>query len=452
MEKTCKDVIKMCLCCVLTQEGTKIPRATEQLMYATVPGEALAMDFLFIGPSNKGMKYLLVLKDMFSQRVRLVECEVAGSDEAAAAVIEWCADFGVPVVLLSDQGTHFKNWVVGELADKLGFTQRVTTVYNARSNGAVERVNREYLKAMRAIRIETKTPLLDWPSLTKVIQFGLNATPIPSLNGLCPLEVDCGREARLPLQYAMKVGVDIKETTICGIEPKKMLDTVKKLRVELTALQQSVNDTKEMRAAKERKRRRDKAYPHKVKSKPKTKGEISVPEDGNQSVWFAEGQFVMVAERNNKDKKSKLEARWSGPYIIEEMVHDHRARVREVVLEGDTLPRRIEVASDRMRLYAEKDYQMPYNVLEGAKYARDVFELDGVHDWRHSKIASDKFQLLVKWKGYELDEDTDSSWVNVDEVYRAACTLVNVMTDAKKWKGTPLSAGIKKHIAALARG
>ena len=451
IEKTCKEIIQLCLCCVWTQEGTKIPRATTETVYATVPGEALAMDFLYIGPSNKGEKYILVLKDLFSQRVRLVNCDAADSEEAASAIIEWCADFGVFEVLTSDQGSHFVNWVVGELADKLGFEHHVTTVYNARSNGSVERVNREFLKAIRALRIEQKTAALDWTDLTKVIQFGLNATPIGSLNGLCPLEIDCGRVVRLPLSYALKVGADIKETTVSGIEPKKVLDAVEKLRKELTALQQGVNDTRGMRAAKERARRRQLAHPHKVKAKPKTKGEISVPEDGNQTMWFRQGQFVQVAERNNQDRKSKLEAKWRGPYMIEKMVHDHRALAREVVLDGDRQPRLIEVASDRMRLWAEKDYKVPYDVLEGAQYARDVFELDGVHDWRHSKLASEKFQLLVKWKGYELDEDADSSWVNVDEVYRTASTLVNVMTDATKWKGTPLSSDIKKHIAALAR-
>ena len=71
----------------------------------------------------------------------------------------------------------------------------------------------------------------------------------------------------------------------------------------------------------------------KTARKAKSKGDIAVPEDGNQSYWFHQGQFVMVAERSNKDRKSKLEAKWRGPYIIDEMVTDHRARVHELTLD-----------------------------------------------------------------------------------------------------------------------
>ena len=59
----------------------------------------------------------------------------------------------------------------------------------------------------------------------------------------------------------------------------------------------------------------------------------------------------------------------------------------------------------------------------------------------------DKFQLLCKWKGYELDRG-DEGWVNLDDVYATAYRLVNGM-GGKGWEGTELTTKLKKHIAAL---
>ena len=450
MRETLKELAKLCMCCVWTMEGKRIPRATVETLYATQAGEAVTMDFLYIGPSDSGHKYILVLKDMCSQRVRLVNCVAADSGSATDALIEWCADFGTPDLLVSDQGAHFVNSTLEEVNRILGIEHHWTTPYNARSNGSVERVNREYLKAIRAMRIETKTPVGRWPDLTNVIQYGINTQPLQCLNGLSALEVDGARNVVGPLGYALRTGANIKETDVARIDPKKMQATVARLRKATASMQAMATDNKRERAKRARERRERVLGPKKRTAlKAKTKGDISVPEDGNQTFWFHQGQFVMVAERSNKDRKSKLEAKWRGPYVIDEMVTDHRARVHELTLDEKKKTRSIEVASDRMRLWAERDYLVPYNVLEGAQYASDVFEIESFHDWRPSTIKgeTDKFQLLCKWKGYELDRG-EEGWVNLDDVYATAYRLVNGMGD-KGWEGTELTTKLKKHIATL---
>ena len=237
------------------------------------------------------------------------------------------------------------------------------------------------------------------------------------------------------------------------IEPKRMTEMIARLRKTTAAMQAMATDNKKERAKRARERRERLMAPkRKTARKAKSKGDIDVPEDGNQSYWFHQGQFVMVAERSNKDRKSKLEAKWRGPYIIDEMVTDHRARVHELTLDKKKKKkaRSMEVASDRMRLWAEREYLVPYNVLEGAQYASDVFEIEAFHDWRASKVKgeTDKFQLLCKWKGYELDRG-EEGWVNLDDVYAMAHRLVNAMGD-EGWEGRKLTTKLKKYIAGLA--
>jgi transposase InsO family protein len=57
----------------------------------------------------------------------------------------WCARYGIPEMLQSDQGTHFRNEVVKHLCARLKTEQVFTPVYSPWLNGTVERLNKDIL-------------------------------------------------------------------------------------------------------------------------------------------------------------------------------------------------------------------------------------------------------------------------------------------------------------------
>jgi transposase InsO family protein len=68
--------------------------------------------------------------------------------------------FGPPVVLLTDQGTHFQNKLLEEFAKLFDINKYCTTAYHPQSNGSIERMHytlTEYLRKYVENKIEWNT-------------------------------------------------------------------------------------------------------------------------------------------------------------------------------------------------------------------------------------------------------------------------------------------------------
>ena len=79
-------------------------------------------DYLFIGlDKDERYQYLLVLKDDFSGFVRLIPTRYADAETFVEAMTAWISDFGPPEVLVTDQGSHFKNHVSDRLRQRYGY-------------------------------------------------------------------------------------------------------------------------------------------------------------------------------------------------------------------------------------------------------------------------------------------------------------------------------------------
>ena len=66
-------------------------------------------------------------------------------------LIRWGNLFGVPKMIYSDGGSHFKAELLSELEGCLPIDHHITTAYNPKGNGTVERMNREVLALFRSV-------------------------------------------------------------------------------------------------------------------------------------------------------------------------------------------------------------------------------------------------------------------------------------------------------------
>jgi hypothetical protein len=66
-----------------------------------------ALDFLLLGSGYGDTAYLLVAKDELTYYRELFPCSTPTAFVAAELLSMWCARFGVPDSLVSDQGSHF---------------------------------------------------------------------------------------------------------------------------------------------------------------------------------------------------------------------------------------------------------------------------------------------------------------------------------------------------------
>ncbi|KAL3686421.1 hypothetical protein R1sor_008995 [Riccia sorocarpa] len=139
VHKDCDTFVKRCDAC--QRQGRPVSRYASllSLMLATRPFQKWRIDF--IGPINPPSrstrhKYIIVATDYVTKWT-----EAASFTSAKAAVtIQFLhnniiSQFGVPITIISDNGTHFVNDAVAELAESYGIEHRRSTPYHPQTNG-----------------------------------------------------------------------------------------------------------------------------------------------------------------------------------------------------------------------------------------------------------------------------------------------------------------------------
>eukprot|EP00644_Phytophthora_capsici_P015120 jgi/Phyca11/127635/e_gw1.71.207.1 len=149
LEQHCRQFLKRCLLCKHVKGGNVIPRPWGPTFNATERNEMLHWDFLYLGDSVGKCKYLLVVKDGLTHFCELVACDSPTSIVASSGLVDWSKRFGPPQILISDQGSHFKNEVTRLLCRQLGIEQDLVLAYAPWINGTIERLNRDILQVLR---------------------------------------------------------------------------------------------------------------------------------------------------------------------------------------------------------------------------------------------------------------------------------------------------------------
>ncbi|XP_042057940.1 uncharacterized protein LOC121802322 [Salvia splendens] len=118
------------------------------------------MDFMGPFPSSYGNTYILVAVDYVSKWIEAKDTTSCESGEVAKFLKSNIFNrYGVPMAVISDQGTHFQNRMIEALMKKYGVHHRLSTPYHPQSNGQAEISNRE----IKAILDKTVNPSRkDW--------------------------------------------------------------------------------------------------------------------------------------------------------------------------------------------------------------------------------------------------------------------------------------------------
>lgn len=72
----------------------------------------LQFDFIDLGTSSHGARYVLMMRDDFYDYKWFFPLAETSASNGATAIIDWCAAFGVPKSLMYDGPTTFKNQTI----------------------------------------------------------------------------------------------------------------------------------------------------------------------------------------------------------------------------------------------------------------------------------------------------------------------------------------------------
>ena len=285
--------VKMCLSCAKNKGSTGA--TAPMLSYPTPqkPWDTVGIDLLKLPRSNNGMDYLLVCVDHFSRFVVLVPIlDKSAFSVARALVSHLFHTFTTPKVLLSDNGTEFRNELVSEICEHFNIGQTFVVAYHPASNGLVERANRKVLEALRHVVQEFHMTWDEWiPQIASAINSSINASI-----GESPHFVIYGDDKRLPYDLLLeKPGPVYNVNDYVKVHLSVSQKIFRSVRERLDVSRQMMVD-----------RQHKNAQPSKI-----------VP-----------GDIVFVAE---SERSSKLEPRFSGPWRVVTMDGGNKIHIRHLL-------------------------------------------------------------------------------------------------------------------------
>jgi len=405
MYEEVKSFVHSCLHCLCTSSGAVVPRPLGRALHALKPNQILHFDFCYMSPAEDDLKYVLVLKDDHSGYVMLRATKTTDAETAATHLIEWFAQFGVVTQWISDRGTHFKNELVRLLSERYKANHHFTLAYCPWSNGTVEVVNRELLRASRALLSEFQLPQRCWPNVLPMVQSALNNAKVQRLGNRCPQTVFTSRSQDSPLTSITRTHGGT--TKVHSMEEVRALQNIDTDRVQ-ASLDNMHRDVAE-KSEKKRKSATD-SYNRKV---------------GVRAVNFAEGDFVLrgVLQRERGRKPS---LRWKGPFRVLECRSEYI-----FLIENLLTSKKEEAHGRRLKFYRNKDYEVTEELKDHLSYQQnELLLIERFDDIRRNK---GDIELQVKWRGFSEDEQ---DWVSLSTLREDVPVLVEEYLSDIKDNGT----------------
>lgn len=388
------EFVRSCIHCIITRTGEIVPRPLGSAIHGTRPNEVIHVDYLYMGHGLDKLKYVLLIRDDLSSFVWLRATTQATGEFAAQALAQWVACFGSMVWLVTDQGSHFHNALHDDMVRKFKTKKHFTTTYSPWANGTVERINREVLRACKALLSEWRLAPQDWPAVVDCIQSILNQSPLKRLGtrrpGVhrTPIEVFTAITPARPLLCALPMAKYPEAKTDTELRMRQITE-IDKLQTSLDEMHKDVGERLDAARAREI-----------IKHNAKTN---VLPAN------FTVGDFVLV-RRAQKNKGHKLQFLWRGPRRITKAISKWVFEVEDLVDH-----KREAVHARRLTWYrADRDgEQISPALLEYATHSEASYEqiekLVGI-----TKV-DEGVKVLVEWQG--LPDEVDRTWEPLSQLH-----------------------------------
>uniref|UniRef100_A0A9J8CAA1 ribonuclease H n=1 Tax=Cyprinus carpio carpio TaxID=630221 RepID=A0A9J8CAA1_CYPCA len=154
-----------------------------------------------VGPLPKSARvheHILVIVDYATRYPKALPLRKATAKSIAQELFLLASRVGLPLEILTDQGTPFMSRLMADLCRLLRVKQLRTTVYHPQTDGLVERFNQTLKQMLRRVAAEDKR---DWDLMIPYVLFGIREVPQAS-TGFTPFELLFGRQPRGLLDVA----------------------------------------------------------------------------------------------------------------------------------------------------------------------------------------------------------------------------------------------------------
>ncbi|KAK2356969.1 hypothetical protein QL285_094283 [Trifolium repens] len=307
MQQDSKEHVKKCDKCQRHADMHLAPPNELKSLSSPWPFAWWGMDIL--GPFTTGFaqnKYLIVAVDYFT---KWVEAEPLANITAFNILCFFKRDvlarFGIPQVVVTDNGTQFTDKKFREFLIAINTKQRFTSVEHPQTNGQAEAANRVILRGLRRRLDDNKKK---WAEELHSVLWAYRTTP-HSTTGETPFRLVYGTEAVIPVEIG---------------EPSRRTQQPLDEEMNDEALREELDLVEEIRTGASLK---EATLKQKVAARHDTK---VIPREFDVD--------SLVLRRNAKDShEGKLAPNWEGPYRVRGKTKNGAYYLED--LQGKELPR-----------------------------------------------------------------------------------------------------------------
>ena len=185
LRKKTKLMLDNCDACQRVKAFKRTKLAPAEFQAPNEPFAVVHVDHLHIGSNDiiPNVTELLTIIDRFTGLLIAVPVTYANSQQSVLGFFNhFISRFGVPRILVSNNGTPFKSRLWEKCLEILGIEHRTTLPYNPQCNGKVERAHRTLLTILRAQEHIDKWPVyLPFAMLAINTYFNLENNSSPSM-------------------------------------------------------------------------------------------------------------------------------------------------------------------------------------------------------------------------------------------------------------------------------
>ena len=278
-----KEYVRSCKGCQLASRKDKARAPLQPLQVETEPFSKVAFDL--VGPlpkSKRGHRYLLTMMDLFSKYPAAVPLKRVDNSTVLEAMLEVFACYGLPKILLTDQGSVFTSRLTRAMCKQFGIEKIQTTPYHPQSDGALERFH----ACLKGMLKRSGGELTDWDRHLKYLLFAYRSTP-HCTTGYAPFTLLFGREVRGPIDI-------LQEAWLQGdCEQSSVYEWLNSVQAQMKELSVLVCNRESV-----------------------AKGKMKAQYDKSACIKeFTKGDMVLVWKPG---LHAKMGASWDGPYLVGE--------------------------------------------------------------------------------------------------------------------------------------
>ena len=201
MEDDVATHLKQCTDCQATNAKNK-PKSlpNQELPQTRFPNERVHADLFGPLKDNQGKQcFVLGVTDSFTKILRLAVIPNKEAKTVAWGLWEhWMTIYGIPKLIVTDQGNEFCNALEKAIYECLKVEHRVTTPYWPRCNMQEEHNNKTLQQYMRTILYASKKSSVDWQLYLPALMLSLN-TAVNKATKMSPFKAMFGYDPRIPL-------------------------------------------------------------------------------------------------------------------------------------------------------------------------------------------------------------------------------------------------------------